>query len=111
MGAGIYMHLHFESDEEGFAEKLDTYLNKFVFDLPVEKKGPNSRYLHSYFTFPTVSYFLEELVPISEGGKISLEMEVEETEIIVFEAENGKLIKDESHELDNSSRLFLEVFE
>ena len=111
MGAGVYMHLKFESEEEGFADKVDTYLNKFVLDLPVDKKGPKYRYLHSYFSFPTVSYFLEDLVPISEGGKITLFMDVEENEIIILEAENGKLIKNESHELDNASRLFLEVFE
>ncbi|MCF7946559.1 MAG: hypothetical protein K9K80_01320 [Spirochaetia bacterium] len=103
MGAGIYMHLNFESEKEGFAEKLDTYLDQFVNDHPVEKTGTSSRYLHSYFSFPTVTNFLEDLIPISEGGKISLEMEVEETENIIFEAKNGKLIKDESQELDYTS--------
>ncbi|MDZ7794949.1 MAG: hypothetical protein U5P10_15030 [Spirochaetia bacterium] len=98
MGAGIYMHLNFESEEEGFAEKVDTYLDQFVDDHPVEKKK-GYRYLHSYFSFPTVTYFLDKLVKVSEGGKISLEMEVEETEIVVFVAENGELITEEYQEL------------
>lgn len=102
MGAAVDINLTFQSEEESFSEKLDAYLEQFLYDLPINKNG-NNRYLKSYFSFPTVTYFLEDLIPISEGGKISLEMEVEETEIRIFEAANGELIKDESRELDYTS--------